>query len=434
MTTDNAALSIRRRWLKVMLWATTALLGSAVFAHAMFAPAPEVDDWISVSHQPLVHTIGLVGKIAPHKTVVISAPFDGNLQTLLVEPGQRVEQGELLLTMDPTSIETQLRDALSAQLKAQRVVQELVDWETGAQVLRARRAVRTATMTLNNVQRRVRDSELLLARGIIARNELEDLKQQLQMQELERQAAQSELDLVLDQGAGEQRRIAEMELKNATVRYEGLRSLLDDRHIVAPFTGVVMPVSATQVTGAVSSVPVQTGTRLSQGQALFAIADIEQLKIIASVSELDINQLHPGQTVEIEGDGFIGERLEGTVEIVSDLAKSAEEDAESATFAVTLSVPRLTPEQLRRIRLGMSARLSIVTYRNEQAIVVPPEAIRHEGVTKIVEYRPAIDQPGQQVSVVTGRSTVSGVEVSGLAPGFVRVQPTASISKPATDG
>lgn len=383
-------------------------------------PANTAEQWLAVKPDPLVHQIGLVGKIEPQTTVTLTAPFDGNVLANLVEQGQRVEAGQVLLRMDPATLEVQLRDALSAQLKARRTVQEMQDWGSSPTVSRARRSLRTAEMTAGNTQRKLTESENLFKRGIIPRNELDDLKQQTQQQQLDLAAARSELQQALDQGQGEYRQIAEMELTNATVKYEALQTLLEGKEVKAPFSGIVVPAPGSTNTaqgGGNNSAPVQAGSKVSQGQVLFGLANIEQLKIVAEVSELDINQLRQGQAVEVMGDGFDGERLTGSVSVVSGLAIASDSQG-SAQFPVTLSIPRLTPQQLQRVRLGMSARLTIVTYNNDQAIVIPSQAIQAD---MTVAYRTAMDQPVQRVKVTTGQSTPQGVEVFGLEAGFVRV-------------
>ncbi|MFP3520576.1 HlyD family secretion protein, partial [Pseudomonas sp. SIMBA_077] len=79
------------------------------------------------------------------------------------------------------------------------------------------------------------------------------------------------------------------------------------KNVVAPFAGIVVPPpngGAGPNTAGAANGPVQTGSRLSPGQVLFGLANIEQLKIVSKVSGLDINQLHQGQRVEILGDGF----------------------------------------------------------------------------------------------------------------------------------
>ncbi|AZF58898.1 efflux RND transporter periplasmic adaptor subunit [Pseudomonas sp. R11-23-07] len=397
------------------------LLAAAGLALRSPAEGPATrEQWLAVKPDPLVHQIGLVGKIEPDTTVTLTAPFDGNVLANLVEQGQRVEAGQVLLRMDPATLEVQLREALSAQLKARRTVQEMQDWDSSAAVSRARRSLRTAEMTAGNTQRKLTESENLFKRGIIPRNELDDLKQQTQQQQLDLTAARSELQQALEQGKGVYRQIADMELTNATVKYDALHTLLEGKEVKAPFSGIVVPapgISTSSQGGSTNNAPVQAGSKVSQGQVLFGLANIERLKIVAKVSELDINQLHQGQAVEVMGDGFDGERLTGSVSVVSGLA-IANDSQGSAQFAVTLSIPRLTPQQLQRVRLGMSARLTIVTYNNAQAIVVPSEAIQAD---MTVEYREAMDKPVERVKVTTGQSTAQGVEVFGLKPGLVKI-------------
>ena len=427
MTSDKPQTGKRRRH---ALQALALAVGIAISAAVLFnypspaAEQPGTGRWVAVQGSALTHQIGLVGKIEPQKTIILTAPFEGNVQANLVEQGQRVEAGQVLLQMDPGLVEIQLRDALSTQLKARRSVQELLDWNNGAMVTRARRTLRNSEMSLANTERKLRESQDLFKRGIIPRNELTELEQQAKMQNLDLTAAQGELQQVLSQGSGEYRQIAEMELTNATVKYESLRKLLEAKDVVAPFAGIVVPPPGSG-TGANSATtasgPVQTGARLGQGQVLFGLANIEQLKIVSKVSELDINQLHQGQRVEILGDGFDGERLEGVVDIVSSLAIPNDSPGSSAQFPVTLSIPKLAPEQLQRVRLGMSARLTIITYSNDQAIVVPPAAIQRSAEGMSVEFRPAADQPARRVPVTTGQSTAEGVEVFGLQAGQVRL-------------
>lgn len=393
----------RKRLLGAVLILLVAGVGLALRPPAE-TPAAAGEQWLAVKPDPLVHQIGLVGKIEPDTTVILTAPFDGNVLANLVEQGQRVEAGQVLLRMDPATLEVQLRDALSAQLKARRTVQEMQDWDSSAAVSRARRSLRTAEMNAGNTRRKLTESENLFKRGIIPRNELDDLKQQTQQQQLDLAAARSELQQALEQGKGEYRQIADMELTNATVKYDALHKLLEGKEVKAPFSGIVVPApgnSTASPSGASNNAPVQAGSKVSQGQVLFGLANIERLKIVAKVSELDINQLHQGQAVEVMGDGFDGERLTGSVSVVSGLA-IANDSQGSAQFPVTLSIPRLTPQQVQQVRLGMSARLTIVTYNNAQAIVVPSAAI---GPDMTVEFRESMDKPVERVKVTTGQST-----------------------------
>lgn len=126
------------------------------------------------------------------------------------------------------------------------------------------------------------------------------------------EAARREVESTRAKGQGENRQIAEMDLANASVKYETLQAQLDGRTVRAPFAGIV--VAAPGLAGEQGSrEPVQAGSKLGQGQALFGLASVERLKVSAKVSELDINQLREGQAVEISGDGFEGTTLAGVI-------------------------------------------------------------------------------------------------------------------------
>ena len=80
----------------------------------------------------------------------------------------------------------------------------------------------------------------------------------------------------------------------------------------------------------------------------------------------------------------------------------------------------MTIEQQAKVRLGMSARLSIITYRNDQAVVVPAAALGiGDGLT--VVHRDTAEQPGRRIAVTEGRATTAGVEVFGVPAGYVEV-------------
>ncbi|MEE7627374.1 efflux RND transporter periplasmic adaptor subunit [Methylobacter sp. Wu8] len=380
------------------------------------APEPQ---WLPVEPKPMILRLGLVGRLEPASLVTFTAPFDGTVQEKLVEEGLRVKRGQALLRLDTAQLEIQLREALSSLLKAKRAVHDLEHWPQGLEVARVRRTVASVQMNLNDTELKLAETSTLLARGIVPRMEVDALEQQAKAQRIDLAAAQAELQEVLSKGNGENRQIAEMELANATAKYDALRTLQARRELTAPFAGIVM-----RVPGAASdkpTEPVQRGARTSQGQPLFGLANLEQLRVVAKVEEVDINQIQEGQPVEITGDGFDGIALSGNVAsvgsqvVTSDLPGSA-----GVSYEVMVTMPPLTAEQQKHLKLGMSAKLSIVIYQNDSAIVIPPEAIRKEGQQLFVEYSDAEDKEAQRVTVKAGRVTTEGVEVFGLKPGYVQ--------------
>jgi HlyD family secretion protein len=381
-------------------------------------PTAEISrQWLPISSAPLVQRLGVAGRIEPGSLQILTAPFDGVVQDRPVAEGQRVERGQLLMRVDTGLLRIQLRDSLAELLKARRAVRDLQGWVHGQEMARARRALSTSQSTLADTERKLHETSVLLERGIVPRMEVDALKQQAQMQRLELKAAQIELKEVGDKALGEHRQIADMQLANAEAKYQALLVLEGQRDINAPFAGVIVRLPGNQADAAAR--PVQKGARISSGQSLFALANLEQLNVVAKVDEGDINQLREGQPVDITGDGFGGILLNGSITSVGSQVLQSEFQGSGASYSLIVTLPTLTVPQQQRIRLGMSARLSIITYQNPAAIVVPPDAINDDSGQHFVNYRTTPHSQTQRVNVSTGNATSEGVEVFGLLPGFI---------------
>jgi HlyD family secretion protein len=380
--------------------------------------APNTEQWHPVEPAPLVQRLGLAGRIEPGTSVTLTAPFEGVVQDKPVEEGQRVERGQLLVRLNTEQLQIELREALAELLKAKRAVQDLQGWSLGQDMARARRAVSNSQLSLKDTERKHEETRVLLERGIVARMELDALGQQAQTQRLDLAAALAELQEVEAKGQGEHRQIADMQLENANAKYLALRAKEVQKDISAPFAGIIVRLPGNSTDNHVR--PVQKGARVTQGQPLFGLANLEQLKVVAKVDESDINQLREGLPVDITGDGFGGILLNGRVLSVGSQVQQAEFQGSGASYELAVSLPTLTAEQQQRIRLGMSARLSIITYQNPQAIVVPFAAINEHDGQQFVSYRRTPENPARRVDVSVGQATSEGVEVFGLFPGLIR--------------
>ncbi|MEE5078997.1 HlyD family efflux transporter periplasmic adaptor subunit [Pseudomonas alliivorans] len=379
--------------------------------------------WFKVDYQTLENRLGLVGRIEAAMQQTMSSPFDGLVSDVSVKEGQRVERGQRLLSLDTTQLDIQLRSALAEQLIARRNVLEVEGWSQGQEVARAKRTLSSVQSTLADNERRLAETKVLLAQGIVPRMELETVEQQVRSQRLDLSAAQSELGEVLKKGGEEHLQIARMQWTNAQSRYQSLLEQREQRDVLAPFAGVVIRSRTPQGNGA--NLPfIQKGQRVGQGVPLFELINIEQVQVVARVEESDVHQLHAGLPVEITGDGFDGVVLHGQIESVGVQGIDAQAMPGGAFYEVIASIQGIESEQLRRLRLGMSARLQIVTYHRDRGIVVPLEALSSDSEGRsVVTYRSTLSEKPGEVVVTTGRTMPNGIEVEDLEPGYVELRP-----------
>ncbi|NKI73843.1 HlyD family efflux transporter periplasmic adaptor subunit [Dickeya sp. CFBP 2040] len=368
--------------------------------------------WMPIAPQRLETQLGLVGQIQAATRITLTAPFEGVVREVRVQEGQQVEKGQILLTLDPAQLVIQMRQAEADVLKVQREVQQLRQWDSSTDVARARRALSHARQSLSQTEASLRDTQALFARGIVARMEVDTLMQQVSTQRQDVISAQEELTAILARGQGEERKIAEMELLNAQSRYQTLEAMYARRDVVAPVAGFIVRAATPQ-----SNKPmmVQPGIAVTPGVSLLTVIGQDHFEVLTRVEETDLHLLREGMPVQISGDGFAGQVLDGHIATIAMQTNATEGQGTGAYYDVVVAIDSPLSERSQPVRLGMSARLAVILYRNEQGIAVAPQAIQtDEQGRRYVRYRATPQAAVVNVPVTPGQSVLQGVEIQGL--------------------
>lgn len=127
------------------------------------------------------------------------------------------------------------------------------------------------------------------------------------------------------------------------------------------------------ISGIVTAVNYDEGDTYMQGSGIITIQDCSAFEIEAYIGEYDISDIEKGQRVLIKTDATGDEELEGAVTFVSPTAASKAAGGD-VTYLVRISVDT----QNDRLRLDMSASLSIIIEQHENALTVPYNAIQED--------------------------------------------------------
>ena len=207
---------------------------------------------------------------------------------------------------------------------------------------------------------------------------------QYEAQRLRYEAAREDLEVVHARADTEAVRIARLRLENAETRMREREKTLEDAVIRAPNAGVVsQPGSA----GGRSSGehgderPLAVGRLVSEGGYLLSIADLEGLSVAGRIDEVDVVKVKRGQLVRISGDPFPDLVFEGPVERIS-LRSETNANVRVPTFGVTAVIERLPEAHLARLRLGMSANVTVVVRDEPAALLLPLNAVQGARGTK----------------------------------------------------
>lgn len=190
------------------------------------------------------------------------------------------------------------------------------------------------------------------------------------------------------------------------------------------FTDGSDPITAPHA-GTITTLDVEAGSNLQNGQVVAHITDYVTLQTVISVDELDIASIKEGQAAKVTASAYPDEAFTGTVTKVSQEGTSTNG---VSSFEVTVQF-----DDPKELLIGMSTEVSITTESKQNVLYVPIEAVKINGNEKYVTVQESATSEeeeavtSQQV-VETGINDEQNIEiVSGLEEGQI-VQLALTIS------
>jgi len=342
--------------------------------------ASQQDSTIPVARGRVERVVESTGTVAANLEVEIKSRASGEVTQLPVDISQSVRKGDLLVQLDPTDEELDVRSA------------EVVVAQAQARLAQAKATLEQATLNLETSRKKTAsDLESARVQAAHARaradRQKELLAHQLTSQE-EYEAAESEAANAL--AALRAAEVAVEEIRQQEVALETRRQdvilaeadlraaqiALDQQKKELQYTTVVAPID-----GTVSSLDVQVGTivasginNVSGGTTLMTLADLSRIFIEAKVDEADIGGVRVGQRARVMVDSYPDLIFEGKVVRV---AVKGVESSNVVTFEVKVEV---TDERKGLLKPQMTANVSIIEAECDDVLMLPTAAIqRREG-------------------------------------------------------
>lgn len=321
--------------LRQILILSGLLLGAALLAMfppaqdvTLRAPAPTPVRVAAVVRADLVPRETISGHLQPARRVNLQFQVAGRVASRAVEPGLRVEEGDVLLTLE----DGDYRDALT---------QAEAEWKTERDGLaRDRRLLELAARSRALQEAEVERLKSLSERSLASKSLIGDAEALLAT----RQSEEARLRTSVDTGP---QRVAARQ-----AALDGARRNLDRTLLRAPFPGRV------------NQVFVDVGDYAPVNQNAVEFID-EALDFFAQVRGDVARSLEFDQQVEVE--------VAGTSRTARVVAVQPDPDPTTFTHAVRLRMP---PEETRA---GLSARAVLPLRAVEAALVVPATAVLSDG-------------------------------------------------------
>lgn len=165
---------------------------------------------------------------------------------------------------------------------------------------------------------------------------------------------------------------SQLSLNNSVISVE-LRDLaIRNATLYAPIDGVV------------TSLPISVpGVQVSATDT-FEIVDPSTLIFEAEVDEIDIGRIHPGMPVRIILDAYPDQPVESVIDYIAVKAEQSRRSSGGTVFPIRIRFPI---SDLQFLRLGLNGTVSLILERQDDALLIPIEAVSMRSEKSIVMVR-----------------------------------------------
>jgi HlyD family secretion protein len=396
-----------RPWI---FWAAGIIV--AVIVLASFASRDESIPVLAgtATRSTIRSVISTNGKVEPVQNFEAHAPIGTTVKRTLVNQGDRVKKGQLLVELDAANARSQAAQA-AAQMRASEA--DLNATERGgtqeevltlqAQLVKARADHDAAQRNLTALTRLEQTGAASPGEVRAAQNQVTTTEAQLKLLEAKQKERYSRPEVAR----------VEAEHAQAQSALAAARDTLNQLIIRAPFDGIVY------------SLPIRQGAYVNPGDLVLQEADLSKVRVRAYVDEPDVARLSHGQNVEVTWDAMPGRVWRGRVNVVpSAVTLHGTRNVGETTCIVENPDFKLLP--------NVNVGITIVTAQHEAVLTIPREALRQEDGTPYV-YE-IVDNTLHRKNVQTAISNLTQVEIASGISEHARVALVSTNSKPLHDG
>lgn len=347
---------------------------------------------VQVARGPIESSIELTGTLYPWKYATVAAEVTGlvesiqeseekieyeldgkpRYETLPLDMGHAVKEGEILATIRSSELQHALRVAKAKQALVEKQLAKLLAWKRSEEVAQLEAQCEECEAILMDARADLARAEKLKARNATSENDVEDAQRAVKTAEAAKKRAESALELATAGPTEEEIAVAKAELELARARVAlkqeevdkcTIRCPLENARIVERYVGQGEHVTANP------STPLM---RLVDSSILMAEVNVpERYQGLVQVHQqarvsLEGISVETAGSGESEADRMPRDQVEAMVVLVN-----AQVDPDTRTFRVRVGI-----DNSRKIfKAGTFVRVTIPVRTAPEATVVPVEAV-----------------------------------------------------------
>ena len=362
---------MKRVFITILLLAMVGLFAwTGYYLYSKDQAQPVVYETEEPIYTDIIRKTVATGSVVPRKEIEIKPQVSGLIDKLYVEPGDIVQKGDLIATIQ--------------------IVPNM------ASLASAENRVKVAELNLRNAEQDYNRNKPLFEEGVIAAATFQQFQLTYETAQQELQAAEDNLEIIR---------------KGATQR-SGRTANTNAR---ATISGMVLDVPVEEGNSVIEA------NTFNDGTTIVIIANMEEMIFEGKVDESEVGKIREGMALVLTVGAIEDETFSATLEHIA--PKGVEENG-AIQFEIRAEV-NLRADQF--IRAGYSANASIVLERRDSVLAIPESLLLFEGDQTFVEVERGT-QEFEKIPVKTGLSDGIHIEVlGGVEPGMKLKNPNALV-------
>jgi HlyD family secretion protein len=329
-------------------------------------------EFAKASRTTIIEKVSASGTVQPVTEVKLAPEVSGEIRELMVEDGDSVSRGTLLVKIRPDTWLSQLERAEASlnQQRANMVASEAALARAEATYLRSEQEYERQQKLWN--ERVISEAEWQMAQQNfkVAENDLKSAKQNVQA--------------------------AKYIVRSSEATVNEARENVRLTSVMAPMNGYISKLNVKKGERVV-------GTAQMQGTEMLRIADLSLMEVRVNVNENDIVRVHVGDTALIDVDAYLNlnKQFKGIVTHIANTAREKTSSDAITEFEVRILILNSSYQDLvdsgKRypFRPGMTANVEILATRKENVVSVPLASVTTRVPEDAKKPQPT-DNPGQQ--------------------------------------
>ena len=281
----------------------------------------------AVARRDLTETVTANGNIRAGRVVDMSSDVSARVSELLIEEGDDVAVGQLLLRLDPTQFQA---------------------------------SVSRAEASLNQASAQVSQQEASLARSIRDLDRLENIYQRDSLLVMRQQLDNLRTEVEL---ASRQLEAFQFGVQQAEASLTEANELLSKTIFRAPISGKVTRLNVEE------GETVIVGTMNNPGSLVLTISELSAVEVVLEVDETDVPYISLGDSTILELDAFPNQLFSGLVTEIGNSAIAPPANGQTSTIDFEVVVSMDNPPS--GIRPDLSATADIVTATRDNSLSIP---------------------------------------------------------------